>query len=142
MKQHERAGAIGGLGHAGINAGLAEKGGLLVAGDARHRDRVAVERRRSCFAEDPRARAHLGQRADGHVEQVEQLRVPVASSDVVEQRARSVGGVGDVLAGEAKDQPRVDRPEQGPPSLCPLTQARDVLEQPGDLRGREVRVEH
>ena len=38
-------------------------------------------------------------------------------------------------------QPRVDRPEHRRAVVRPLAQAGDVLQQPGDLRGREVGVE-
>ena len=49
VHEHEAAGAVGVLGHARLEAGLAEQRRLLVAGDAGHRDagRHAPSRRRS-----------------------------------------------------------------------------------------------
>ena len=41
VHQHEAAGAIGVLGHAGAEAGLAKQGALLVAGDSTYGDGVA-----------------------------------------------------------------------------------------------------
>ena len=62
--------------------------------------------------------------------------------DVVEQRARGVRRVRQVLARELEDQPRVDRPEHGATVSRALAQAVDVIEQPLHLRRREVWVEH
>ena len=47
-----------------------------------------------------------------------------------------------MLAAELEAQPRVDRAEHGAPLQGALSQAVDVFEQPRDLRGREVGVEH
>ncbi len=47
-----------------------------------------------------------------------------------------------MLAGELEREPRVDRAEHGAAVAGALAQAGDVLQQPGDLRGREIGVEH
>ncbi len=80
--QHEAAGAVGDLDHAGVEAGLAEQRGLLVAQHARDRDAVQHRRGR---AEVGRARPVPKRPADGrtsgsvcggHPEEVAQLGGP------------------------------------------------------------------
>ena len=88
------------------------------------------------------ARPHRGKRALGHSEHVQQLGIPAAGRDIEQEGARRVGRVGDVLAGELEQQPRVDRAEHGPSLLRPLREPVDVAQQPLDLRRREVGVEH
>ncbi len=142
VQEREGAGAVGVLAETRIDAGLAEEGGLLIAGDPRERHRMTVQRVGQRPREHPRAGPDLGQCALGDVEQVEQLGVPATSADVVQKRARGVRGVGEVLAGELEREPRVDRAEHRAAVAGAFAQARDVLQQPGDLRGREVGVEH
>ena len=72
VHQHERAGAVGVLGHARLEAGLAEQRRLLVAGDAAHGDAVG------CRAEAAARRSHLGQARHRHAEEVAQLGGPRA----------------------------------------------------------------
>ena len=142
VEENEGAGSVCVLAHALLDARLAEQGGLLVAGHARHRDRVTVERLRARLAQDARALKDARQRSLGNIEQVHQLGVPTAGHDVEEHGARGVGDVCDVLAGELEAEPGVDRAERGPPRERTLAQALDVLEQPLDLGGGEVGVEH
>ena len=63
--------------------------------------------------------------------------------DVVEQGARGVGGVGGVhpAAGEAPEQEGVDGAEGELAGLGQRARALDVVEQPGDLGGREIGIE-
>ena len=77
----------------------------------------------------------LRQHGARHVEQREQLVVPVAGLDVVEQRAAGIGGVGGVqlAAGQPPDQVGVDRAEGEFAALGPLARARHVVEDPVDL---------
>ena len=82
----------------GVEAGLTEQRRLLVAGHAGHGHLVAVQRVRPGRAQHAAARAHLGQGPLGHAEQRAQLGDPALLDDVVEERARGVGRVGDVLA--------------------------------------------
>ena len=121
---------------------MAEQRRLLVARDPRDRDRMSVQCIRARRRDDARARAHARQRLLGDAEQIQQLLVPAAGCDVEEQRARGVRRVGHVLAAELEAQPRVDRPEDRAAVHRALAQPLDVLEQPRDLRRREVRVEH
>ena len=101
MKQQEATSAVGVLGHAGFPACLAEKRGLLVAGDAA--DGHTAERGHAGdLAEHAAAVADFGQHLARNVEQLQQLRVPVRGAEVEEERARSVRDIGgmDAAAGE------------------------------------------
>ena len=103
---------------------LAEERGLLVAGDAGDRDLVAVERLGACgparrSSAAPRAASAPGRRT---ARSSSSSQPPAA--DVEQQRARRVGRVGDVLAGELEQQPGVDRPEHRPALARALARAR------------------
>jgi hypothetical protein len=86
---------------------------------------------------------HLGQEAVGDVQELQDIVVPAPLPDVVEQRARRVGGVGDMAlaARELPDQPAVDRAEGELAGLGPLARAVHIVEEPGELGAREIRVE-
>ena len=142
IEEREAARAVGGLDHAGLEAGLADGGRLLVAGDAEDGDGGAEDRRLG-HPVGGIAVAHLGQHGARHVEQREQIVVEGALGDVVEQGARGVGGVGGVhlAAGEAPDQEAVDGAEGQVPGLGERARALHVVEQPGDLGGGEVGIQ-
>ena len=80
--EHERAGAVGALAHAGGVAGLTEQRGLLVAGDAGDGQRQPQERVGVGGADDAGARHQLRQRRPRDVEQVAQLVGPGALVEV------------------------------------------------------------
>jgi hypothetical protein len=69
--------------------------------------------------------------------------VPAPLVDVVKQRARRVGGVGrvDGAAGQLPDQEAVDRAEQQLAPLRPRPRAFDRVEDPLELRAREIGVQ-
>ena len=73
VHQQKAAGAVGVLGLAGGKAGLAEEGGLLVAGDARNGHLHPLEVYR---AVDLAAAHHLGQHGHGDVQGVTDALVP------------------------------------------------------------------
>ena len=114
VEQREAAGAVGRLDHAGLEAGLADGGGLLVAG---HAERSAPARRGGPAVVTPNspAQSHdLGQqrraaRRAGSSRSSSQAAV----ADVEQQGAAGVGGVGGVhlAAGQAPEQEAVDRAE-------------------------------
>ncbi len=143
VQQHEAAGAVGVLGHAGTVAPLAEERRLLIAGDAGDRNARAQEVGRR-LAEHAARRAHVRQQRARDPEQLEQLLVPAPVPDVVEQRARRVGRIGDVqpAARELPRDPGVDRAECELAALGARARARDRVEQPGELGGGEVGVDH
>ena len=76
VEQREAAGAVGRLDHARREAGLADGGGLLVAGDAGDRDRAA-EQARIAVAEFGGGVLHLGQHRARHAQQLQQFVVPL-----------------------------------------------------------------
>ena len=86
---------------------------------------------------------HLGQQRARHAEQAQQIVVPRALGDVVEQRAAGVGGVGGMhaAAGEPPDEKAVDGAEGEVAGLRQRAGAGHVVEQPGDLGGGEVGIE-
>ena len=142
VEQREAAGAVGRLEHARLEAGLADRRRLLVAGDAEDRDRRAEDRRLGRPVVGG-AVPDLGEDGAGHVEDAEQFVVPRAVVDVEEHRPRGVGRVGgvDLAAGEPPDQERVDRAEGELAALGLVARALHPVEQPGDLGRGEIRVE-
>ncbi len=79
-----------------------------------------------------------------HAEECRAARSTSALVDVVQERAARVRVVRRVhgAAGELREDPGVDRSERELPGLGALPEPVDVREQPLDLRGAEVRVEH
>ncbi len=143
VHEHEAAGAVGVLRHAGREARLAEQGGLLVAGHAAHGDAGRHAARRAGGADHAAARHDRGQRVDGHPEQRAQVGVPLAGADVAQHRAAGVGDVGGEAAAvgaarEVPHDPRIDRAE----GQAGVGRDTALGEQPLGLGAREVRVEH
>ena len=142
VHQHEAAGAVGVLGHAGREAGLAEQRRLLVARDAAERDLPPAEAREGLAmgehrGHDPR------QHRTRDPEQLEHVLVPLARADVEQQRAARVGRVGEVqrAARELPGEPAVDGAEGELAALRPRAQPGVAVEQPRELGAGEVRVE-
>ena len=140
IHEHEAAGAVGVLGLAGLEAGLADERRLLIAedaGDGQTRQRphgLAVHLARR---DDPR------QAGARDVEQAQDVGVPLQRLDVHELRAAGVGHVGDVEpsvrpAGQVPDEPGIDRAEQGVAGLRLLARTGDVGEQPMQLEAGKI----
>ena len=140
VHQHEAAGAIGILDHAAAVAGLAEGGGLLVAGDARDRDRTAEPG--GVGDADLAAAGHdFGQHRGRDAEQVQQFVVPAQAVDIEEHGAGGVAGVGDVAPAQFIGEPAVDGAEGQFAALGAHAGARDVGEQPFELGRGKIGVE-
>ncbi len=123
VDEHEGAGAVGLLRHAGLEAGLAEGRRLLVAGVAGDLQRAAEQRRLAVhLARRPRLRHHRAR----HVHDPEQLVIPVERVDVEQERAARVRVVGDVhlALGQAPDEEAVDGAEEQLAGLRLLLRAR------------------
>src|SRR5690606_23156836 len=135
-------GAVGGFHHARRETGLPYGRRLLVARHAADRN-LAPEEVGSGHAEVRGAVAHLGQERLRYFQDLEYVAVPFPLSDVVDQRARRVRGVGGVhpATGELPDQEAVDRAEEKLTRLCPCPRALHVVEKPGKLRAREIGIE-
>ena len=111
VREDEAARAVRRLRLAAVEAGVAEERRLLVAGDARDRERDAEQLRLA----DDLGRAHEpGQQGAVDAEELEQLVAPVERVEVEEHRPGRVGEVGgvDAAAGQLPDEPGVDRPER------------------------------
>ncbi len=142
VEQRKTAGAVGRLHHAGREAALPDGRGLLVAGDAEDADRAAEQLGRG-RAEIGGAIAHLRQQPGRDPEHAGERIVPLAAANIEQQRARRVGRIGamDLAAGQPPQQEAVDRAEGEPPLPGRGARAGDVIEQPGDLGGGEIRIE-
>ncbi len=125
LNENKRTGAVGVLRHALRGARLPEQRGLLVAGDAGD-----VGRDRAARIDDLR---HVGER---DAEELRHLFAPLAAADVEKERARRVGGVGDVSAslGKPGDEPRVHG------AGGRVLRALDVLQRPRELGRREIGI--
>ena len=143
VEQREAAGAVGRFHHAGLEAALPDGRGLLVAGDAEDADR----RRRT----DPAASCRNRRRS----------RAPPAAARPARRTARAaprpIGRCGCRAAACAPHWWRRSRapcrrsaatagsvstvPKASLPGLRRLARARHVVEQPGDLGRREIRIE-
>src|SRR5207237_1136317 len=88
-------------------------------------------------------RPDLPQYRPRHLDLAEELRIPVERLEVHQHRARGIAVVGDVRptlgpAGQPPDDPGIDVAEEQVAALGRSTGARDVVEDPLDLRPREV----
>ncbi len=144
VHQHERAGAVGVLRHARLEAGLAEQRRLLVAGDAADRDAAAdADRAVRGHAEPPARRPHLAAASSAGTPNRSHSSVDQASdrmsNSIVRLALDDVGGV------HAPSPPV--RFHSSHESMVPKARSASGLdaalgEQPLELGGREVRVEH
>ena len=142
VHQQEGAGAVGGLGLALGETGLAEQGGLLVA--ERGGDRDAAEQVADSPVTSPYTSAE--ERISGSIASGSPSTRTIFSSQSqgVQVHQHGAGGVGDVgdvhaavgAAGEVPDDPGVHGAEEDVAALGALAQALDVVEQPADLRAR------
>src|SRR5581483_10084269 len=88
--------------------------------------------------------AYWRKEAHRHAEERRKLRIPGTARDVEQQRTRRICGIGCVhaTASEPSQQETIDGAEGELACLCGAAGAIDMLEEPGDLAGREIRVEH
>ena len=139
VHQQETAGAVGVFGLTGGKAGLAEEGGLLVAGHTGDGDLVALN-----VGVAVNLAGGEDSRQDGlrDVQRIQKGIVPAKGMDVVEHGAGGVGGVGGVdgAAGELPEKPGVHCAEEKlpPPGFVPGTL--HMVQKPFDLGGGEVGV--
>ena len=142
VQQREAARAIGRLDHARTEAALPGQRRLLVPRHRAHGD-CGAQVRRVRRAEQARRVPHLRQNGGRDAEQVEHRRVPRAGVQIQQQGAGRVGGVRRVhgAARQAPQQPRIDSAEGQPPGHRRRPRARHLVQQPGQLGGREIRIE-
>src|SRR6185437_14914850 len=90
VDEDERAGAVGALAGALVEARLTEQRGLLITGNAGDRKVQGEERIGVGASEFTGRRTDLGQRGRRHLQQVAELVAPRAFVDVVQQSAARV----------------------------------------------------
>ena len=115
VEQHEAAGAVRVLGHAGLDAGLAEQRRLLVAGDTADRDaRPGTPQRADVTPNRPLDGTTSGSAGHRHVRAGRTARRPTSSRPMSNSivRLALVASVANTLAaGEVPDHPGVDGAE-------------------------------
>ena len=113
IEKRETAGAVGRLHHAGLETALPNRGGLLIAGDAENTDRPAEQVRALFRRTCRRNRAHPASRRRGTPNRRHRSSIPLRPADIEQQRARRVGGIGQVhlAARETPQQKAVDSAE-------------------------------
>ena len=139
VDEHERAGAVGVLGHAGREARLAEQRGLLVAGDARRpAPRSPAARSGSVIPNRPLLGRTSGRHERRHAEELEQLVGPrTASMSKSMVRLAFDGSVACTpVRFHSTQESTVPNARSASASTPPSR------EQPLELGGGEVRVEH
>src|SRR5262245_56176186 len=79
----------------------------------------------------------------GNAKNIEQFRIPFVLFNVVDQRPRSIGCIGRMYlaARETPDKEGIDRAGQQLALLRPFSRPFDIVEQPGDLSTRKIRIE-
>ena len=137
MREHEYAGAVGGLGQAGLDAARTGQGRLLIraARPQRQLDRPGFVAQRSQVAGGVHDRRQDLRR---NAVDLEQGRVELGRAEL---GARCGSRVGGEAGAETVADERVDRPHPQRPGLERLRHRVVVLEQPGQLAGGEVGVE-
>ena len=142
VEQEEGARSVRVLRKSGGPAPLSEERRLLVSGDPCH-GQLDAEVLGGRGPEVARTRMDRRQQPGGHAEQVDRPGIPVAIVQVVKLGTRRVGRVRDVggSVGEASHQPAVDRADREFSGLGPAPQPGVGLQQPADLRSREVRIQ-
>ena len=142
VDESEASRPISRLHHSGTKARLADQRRLLISGDSTDGDRDAEMFGRR-LAEFGGAILNLGQHRPRDPEEREKLVVPGAGMDIEQQRPRGVGGVGDVnlAVGQAPDEKAVDGAEGQVSAFRFSARAGNIVENPGDLRRREIGVE-
>ena len=116
---------------------------MLVASDPGDRQ-FAAQYRRVNPTEVPGTVPHVGQDGRWNAEQLQQLVIPAIGGNVIERGPAGIGRIGDMQrpAGQLPDQPAVDSAEGQLPGLGPGSRAVHTVEDPGDLGGREIGVQH
>ncbi|CAM3592657.1 hypothetical protein BOSP111201_14570 [Bordetella sputigena] len=143
VHQHEAARTVGILRHAGLEAGLPEGRGLLIARHAGDGYRAA-EPLRQRLGHHRAAGRHAGQHRTRNIQAFQQLVAPVLLMDIEQQRARRIGAVGTVhlAAGQLPDQPGIDGAEGDFAAFGGGARPRHMVQQPGQLGAGEIRIQH
>ena len=139
--KQEAAGAIRILGRARRKAAVAEERCLLVSYDACDGRPVREDVVRH-IAEVPIRRLCFRQEIHGHADKVAELLVPAELVDIEEHRARGIRIVRcmHLVRREVPDKPGIDRARKELSFFCRSTSPVHMVQDPGNLRAREVGV--
>ena len=142
VQQRETAGSIGRFEHARFETRLPNRRRLLVTRHPEDRD-FGAEYGLDRGAEIGSAIENIREDGSRNAEDFQQFPIPLVRRDVVDQRPRGIGRVGDVAhaAGQPPDQEGVDRAEGDLAGFRLRPQSLDVVQQPGDLGAREIGIE-
>lgn len=113
VEQEEAPGPIGRLHHAGIETGLPGQRRLLVANHSANGD-LSIEEPGHRRSKGATIVPHVREERLGDAEEPAEVRVPSLCMDIVEHRARGIGGVGRVNRAACKlpEKEAVDRAER------------------------------
>src|SRR5581483_11490762 len=142
VEYQERSSAIRALDGTFRNARLADQCRLLVTSHAADRDFLA-KHTRIRYPEIGRAVAYLGEAVQRYAEQLAQPLVPATLANIEQSRAAGIGGIRrmDPPTRESPDQERVDGTKGELSCLSGFASTSDLLEDPRELRRREVRIQ-
>ena len=141
--QQKAARPIRVLGLTRAPAQLPKQRSLLIPGNAGNLN--PAQPQRSGHLANPLARPdNTRQQARGDAEDAQQLLIPFALHNVVEQRSRSIGHVRHMLcpARKVPDQPAIHRAKGQFAALRLRTRSGHVVQNPRHLRCREIWVQH
>lgn len=129
VEQEKTSRAVSRFGHAGVEAGLADQGGMLVARHARDRNRL-IENTGRGDAIQKAVVVNLGKKSLGYIEHFQKIAVPTLAVDVVEHGSRGVGCVGRMhrAPGQVPEQETVDGAEGKFAAFGARPRARNVIE--------------
>ena len=142
VHQQEGTGAVCNLGITGVETGLAEEGGLLVAGSAGNGN-GGTEKQGIGYAVAAGRGHGLGQHGSGDVHEGKDLFIPGKGVDVKEHGPGGVGVVRhmDLTAGELPDQPGFHCAEEQLAVVRLFPGAGNVFQNPADLGAGEVGID-
>ena len=142
VEQEEAARPIGGFDHARVEASLSDERCLLVA---RHSAdaHLSVEESGGGHPERPAIVSHFREERLGNAEEAAKVRVPSLGVNVIKQRPGGIGGIGGVnsAARQPPEEEAVDRAERQVAPFGLGARIRDIVENPGQLRGGEIGIE-
>ena len=143
VHHQKRAGAERGLGHAGLEAAMADERGLLIAGHAGDREWRGRKDPRRCRRNARRRRAPSGSSARGtlnsaHISSL-QARLAMSNSSVRAALVTSVTCARPCVSRQIRNVSTV--PNASSPFSARRRSAGIAIEDPGDLGGGEIRIE-
>src|SRR5262249_57675620 len=125
-----------------LSPALPGRGGLMIPSNAENTDR-STEQIGRCYSKHVCAIAYIRQETMRYAKHAAKIMVPLRLADIEQQRARRVGGVGQMhlAACETPQQKAVDRTEGELAALGRRASTVHVVKQPGDLACGKIGIE-